>query len=83
MKKVTVGKYNPTKFNNLTKLDLYDLWFRQSLTDKTIGKLYGVTAKEVKEKRKIMGLNWKNCIGLAFKGGEQYKLEGKIRIKIK
>lgn len=83
MSRITVGKYVPRDFHKLTRLELYDVWFRQSLSDKTVALLYGVTVSDVKKKRKKFGLNFRTCISLAFKGGEQFSLMAPAKIKIK
>lgn len=75
-------KFTPAKFNGLKKIDMYDLWFRQGLTDKQIAILYGVPTSEVKEKRRKLGVKFWACAKLALYGTEEYKLYAKKRINI-
>lgn len=72
------NKFRPEQFGKITKEKLYDLWFRQALTDRTIAKMYGVTVQEVKSKRAEFKLTMGKCIKLAIRGGDKYKLEGKL-----
>lgn len=66
-------KYTEKKFDKITKLELYNLWFREALTDKQIATLYRTTKDVVKEKRKKYNMTIFKCAILFLIGGEQYK----------
>ena len=63
---------NSDDFEKLTKIELYNLWFRKALTDKQIAKLYGVTKQQVKEKRKKYNIKYLNSAVLYLAGGKAY-----------
>lgn len=63
--------YTPKDFKRIDKPMLFDLWFRQSLTEKSIATLFGVTVEEVHKKRKDeFGMGWWNS-GIAYVSGPE------------
>lgn len=75
--------YNKEKFEKLDKLTMYELWFKHALTDRQIAVLYGVTPKDVKEKRKELKVGWFNSAMLFIAGPKNYKGNVKPKVKIK
>lgn len=63
----------PEEFNELTRAEFHKLWFRDALTDKQMAIKFGVTKKEVKQKRKELNLNAWNSAVLYLSGGSQYR----------
>ena len=63
----------PDQFKELTLVELHQLWFNQALTDRQIAKMYGVDAREVKDKRKEFKLNWFSAAIMYITGGNRYK----------
>ena len=63
----------PDQFKELTLIELHQLWFNQALTDRQIAKMYGVDAREVKDKRKEFKLNWFSAATMYITGGNRYK----------
>ena len=66
--------------NNLDKVQFHQLWFNEALTDRQIAKKFGATVKDVKTKRKELGLNWFNCAFLYVGNKEKFKND-KSKIK--
>lgn len=66
-------KVTKQDFSEITKIELYNLWWKKPYSDKQIAKMYGVTAKEVKKKRKELGITWSRCAFLSVYGGKAYK----------
>ena len=63
--------YTPKDFKRIDRPQMFDLWFRQALTEKQIAELFGVTAEEVKDKRKNQfGMGFMNC-GIQWLSGEE------------
>ena len=72
-------KYTKQDFNKITRIELYNLWWgkdwwKKPYSDRQIAELYGVTKKDVKAKRKELGLTWWKCAFLSVYGGEAYKI---------
>lgn len=65
--------YTPDDFKNITKVELFDLWYRQALTEKQIATLFGVTAKDVKDKRKQFNIRWLNSGIASLSGPAEYR----------
>lgn len=65
--------YTEKDFNKLSKIELYNLWFRDALTDTQIAKMYGVTKQQVKSKRKQYNIKYINSAVLFLMGGQQYR----------
>ena len=79
-----VRLYSKKDFKKLKKEEMFDLWFRQALTDKHIAKLYGVTSQEVAEKRKALGLgNYLTCAMMGLSGPPNFRLKHPKMINIK
>ena len=54
-------EYTREDFDKLNRVEMHRLWYIKAYTEKKIAKLYGVTRKEVHEKRKNeLGLGWIN-----------------------
>lgn len=71
-------KVTKQDFSEITKIELYNLWWgrdwwKKPYSDKQIAKMYGVTTKEVKKKRKELGITWSRCAFLSVYGGKAYK----------
>lgn len=62
----------PEEFKKITKPELHQLWFNERYTDKAVGLMYGVTAKEVKEKRKEFKLTMWTGAWLYVIGGDKF-----------
>ena len=62
--------------NKIKRVELHDLFFNQCKSDRYIAKMYGTTKKEVKRRRKELGLGWYMCGFRYVMGGEQYR--GKV-----
>lgn len=75
-------QFTPEDFSKISKLDLYDLWFRQALTDKQIATLYGVTPSDVKEKRKEYNIRYLNSAIAFLSGSKAYRHTKEVRIKV-
>lgn len=67
-----VQLYTPKDFKRLDKVLLYDVWYRQALTDKQVAKLFGVTPADVKKKREETGLRWLNSAIASISGGATF-----------
>ena len=67
-----VQLYTPQDFDRLDKVLMYDVWYRQALTDKQVAKLFGVTASDVKEKRSELGVRWMNSAIASISGGSTF-----------
>lgn len=65
--------YTEEDFDRITKLELYNLWFRDALTDGQIAKLYGTTKSVVKEKRKKYNIKYINSAILYLAGRPEYR----------
>lgn len=65
--------YNESDFNKLTKLDLYNLWFRDAFTDGQIAKMYGVNKHKVKQLRKQYNLGYFSSAVLLITGPAKYR----------
>ena len=73
----------PKDFNKLNRAQLHQIWFHDALTDGQIAKKFGVTKKDVKDKRKELGISWINGAVLALMGGKQYENDKKIERQAK
>ena len=76
--KVKQQLYETKEFNKLTRLQMYDLWFRQSLTEKSIALLFGVTREQVKQKREGFGLGFLESGIASLSGTPEYKDKTKL-----
>lgn len=76
--KVKEQLYETKEFKKLTRLQMYDLWFRQSLTEKSIAKLFGVTREQVKEKREGFGLGFLESGIASLSGTPEYRDKTKL-----
>lgn len=70
--------YTPKDFKKLDKVLMFDIWYRQALTDKKIGKLFGVTADEVKKRREELGIKWMNSAIASLSGGATFTSKKKL-----
>lgn len=70
--------YTPKDFEKLDKVLLFDVWYRQALTDKQVGKLFGVTAADVKKKREKLGIRWMNSAIASLSGGQTFTSKKKL-----
>lgn len=70
--------YTPKDFKKLDKVLLFDVWYRQALTDKQVGKLFGVTAADVKKKREELGIRWMNSAIASLSGGSTFTSKKKL-----
>lgn len=64
---------SPEDLQKLDRVEFHKIWFIDALTDRQMAKMFGVTTKEVKAKRKELGLNWFNSAVLYITGGSKYK----------
>lgn len=78
-----VQMYTPEDFKALNKDQMFDLWFRQALSDKKIAKLYGVTPQDVKDKVKSFNMTLLNCAIAALNGPKRYRFGTPILIATK
>jgi hypothetical protein len=76
--KVKQQLYETKEFKKLTRLQMYDLWFRQSLTEKSIALLFGVTREQVKEKREGFGLGFLESGIASLSGTPEYRDKTKL-----
>lgn len=70
--------YTPKDFEKLDKVLMFDVWYRQALTDKKIAKLFGVTAADVKSKREKLGIRWMNSAMASLSGGATFTSKKKL-----
>lgn len=70
--------YTPKDFEKLDKVLMFDVWYRQALTDKKIAKLFGVTAADVKSKREKLGIRWMNSAMASLSGGPTFTSKKKL-----
>lgn len=70
--------YTPKDFEKLDKVLMFDVWYRQALTDKKIAKLFGVTAADVKSKREKLGIRWMNSAIASLSGGPTFTSKKKL-----
>lgn len=73
-----VQLYTPNDFKKLNKILMFDLWYRQALTDKQIAKLFGVETSEVKEKREQLGIRWMSSALASLSGGSKFTSKKKL-----
>lgn len=73
-----VQLYTPKDFEKLDKVLLYDVWYRQALTDKQVAKLFGVSASDVAKKRKELGIGWMNSAIASLSGGSTFTSKKKL-----
>lgn len=79
-----VRLYSKKDFKKLNKEQMFDLWFRQALTDKKIAKLYGVTVEDVADRRKALGLgNYLTCAMMGLSGPPKFRLKHPKMVNIK
>lgn len=76
--KVKQQLYDEKEFKKITRLQMYDLWFRQALTEKSIAKLFGVTREQVKEKRESFGLSFLESGIASISGTAEYRDKTKL-----
>ena len=65
--------HNEEEFNRLTQAEFHNLWFVKAYTEGQIAKMYGVTKKQVHDKRKELKLGWFNSGMLYVAGGKRFK----------
>lgn len=70
--------YTPKDFEKLDKVLMFDVWYRQALTDKKIAKLFGVTAADVKNKREKLGIRWMSSAMASLSGGKTFTSKKKL-----
>lgn len=68
----------PEDFEKITRVELFKLCFGSKLSDAPltngqIATMYGVTKKEVKQKKKELKLGWLQCGIIFVMGGPRYK----------
>jgi hypothetical protein len=71
-KKVEQTK-TPEDFQRLTLQQYHKLWFCYAMSDKQMADMFGVTKKDVKEKRKRLGLTLFKAGMLYVYGGPKYR----------
>lgn len=75
--------YTKKDFEKIDKITLFELWYKHALTDKQIAVLYGITPKDVKDKRKELNIGWLNSAMLLIAGPQKFRWNVKPKIKIK
>lgn len=63
----------PEEFKEITKEEFHKLWYLKAMTMGQIGKMYGVTRKEVNAKRKEFKLTTLGCAVLYKFGDERWR----------
>lgn len=59
--------------NKLTLIEFHKYWFIDALTDKQMAEKFGTNKKEVKRRRKELGLTYLNGAMLRVAGGTKYQ----------